>query len=85
MDMRFHWLRCRDAQDQFQYYWRPSSQNWADYWTNHFPASHHINMRLELLTPARYFEYLKRRRMKVVRAVKLAQVIADSSPTTRVC
>jgi hypothetical protein len=21
MDMRFHWLRCRDAQDQFRYYW----------------------------------------------------------------
>ena len=39
MNMRFHWLRCGDAQYQFRYYWRPGSQNWADYWTKHFPAS----------------------------------------------
>jgi hypothetical protein len=41
MDMRFHWLRCRAAQDQFCYYWRPGTQNLADYWTKHHPASHH--------------------------------------------
>jgi len=41
MDMRFHWLRCRDAQGQFQYYWRPGTQNLADYFTKHHPASHH--------------------------------------------
>ena len=29
MDMRFHWLRCRDAQGQFRYYWRPGTQNRA--------------------------------------------------------
>ena len=85
MDMRFHWLRYRDAQDQFQYYWMLGSQNWADYWTKHFPASHHKNMRPELLTPARHIEDLQRRRMNAVRAVELAQVIADSSPTTKVC
>ena len=85
METRFHWLRCRDAQDQFRYYWRPGSQNWADYWTKYFPAFHHINMRPEFLTPARHLEYIKRRQMKVVCAVKLAQVISDSGPTTRVC
>ena len=85
MDMRFHWLRCRDAQEQFRYYWRRGSQNWADYWTKHFPASHHINMRPEFLTPARHLEDLKRRRMKASPAVELAQVLADSSPATRVC
>jgi len=41
MDMRFHWLRCRDVQGQFRYYWRPGTQNLADYWTKHHPASHH--------------------------------------------
>ena len=52
MDVRLHWLRCHNAQDQFRYYWRPGSQNWADYWTKHFPASHHINMHPEFFTPA---------------------------------
>ena len=80
MDMRFNWLRCRDAQDQFRYYWRPGSQNWADYWTKHFSASHHINMRPKLLTPERHLEDLKRRRMKESCAVELAQVLSDSSP-----
>ena len=27
MDMRFHWLRCRDAQGQFRYYWKPGTMN----------------------------------------------------------
>jgi hypothetical protein len=41
MNMRFHWLRCHDAQGQFCYYWRPGTQNLADYFTKHHPASHH--------------------------------------------
>jgi hypothetical protein len=41
MDMRFHWLHCRKAQDQYQFYWRPGTQNLADYWTKHHAASHH--------------------------------------------
>ena len=41
MDMRFHWLRCRDAQGQFRHYWRPGTQNLADYFTKHHPATHH--------------------------------------------
>ena len=84
-DMRFHWLWCPDAQEQFMYYWRPGSQNWADHWTKHFPAFHYINMRPEFLIPARKLEDLKRQRMKASRAFKLAQVLADSSPATRVC
>ena len=30
---RFYWLRCRDAQGQFRYYWMPGAQNLADYFT----------------------------------------------------
>jgi hypothetical protein len=41
MDMRFHWLCCFSAQDQYRYYWRPGTQNLADYWTKHHPAKHH--------------------------------------------
>ena len=50
MDMRFHWLNCREAQKQFHFYWRPGGQNLADYWTKHHPASHYQNMRAEFLT-----------------------------------
>jgi hypothetical protein len=25
MDMRFHWLHCREAQDQYRFYWRPGT------------------------------------------------------------
>jgi hypothetical protein len=49
MDMRFNWLKCREAQEQFRFYWRPGGQNLADYWTKHHPASHHQNMRAEFL------------------------------------
>jgi hypothetical protein len=50
MDMRFHWLRCRDAQGQFRYYWRPGPTNLADYWTKHHPTSHHVEKRPTILT-----------------------------------
>ena len=32
MDMRFHWLRCRSAQQQFHIYWKPGGQNLAEYY-----------------------------------------------------
>ena len=50
MDMRFHWLRCRDSQSQFRYYWRPGPDNLADYWTKHHCAAHHIEKRPTILT-----------------------------------
>ena len=59
MDMRFHWLRCRDAQGQFRYYWRPGTQNLADYWTKHHPASHHTAFRPQILTSPSDPEYTK--------------------------
>eukprot|EP00956_Cyclotella_meneghiniana_P017217 scaffold27841_cov34-Cyclotella_meneghiniana.AAC.3 len=52
MDMRFHWLRDRECQEQFRFYWRPGKTNYADYWTKHHLPSHHVNMRKEFLTPA---------------------------------
>jgi hypothetical protein len=59
MDMRFHWLRCRSAQDQYRFYWRPGTQNIADYWTKHHPASHHKSFRPQILTSATDPEYQK--------------------------
>jgi uncharacterized protein YaaQ len=50
MDMRFHWLRDREAQEQFRIYWRPGKANRGDYWTKHHPPSHHVEVRPEILT-----------------------------------
>jgi len=44
MDMRFHWLRDREAQDQFRFYWRPGTTNDGDYYTKHHAPSHHQNI-----------------------------------------
>jgi hypothetical protein len=30
MDMRFHWLRCREAQQQFCFFWHPGKTNLAN-------------------------------------------------------
>jgi hypothetical protein len=50
MDMRFNWLRCRDSQGQFQYYWHPGHANRADYWTKHHSTAHHIKKQPSILT-----------------------------------
>ena len=40
--MRLHWLRCREAQGQFKFYWDKGSNNLADYHTKHHPPAYHI-------------------------------------------
>ena len=60
MDMRFHWLRDRANQKQFRFYWRPGTTNRGDYFTKHHPASHHRNMRPELLTPHKVLMALRK-------------------------
>ena len=59
MDMQFHWLWCRDTQGQYRFYWRPGTQNLADYWTKHHPASHHKLFRPQILTSPTDPEYQK--------------------------
>jgi hypothetical protein len=59
MDMRFHWLRDRECQNQFRIYWRPGKLNYADYWTKHHPAKHHQNIRRDFLTPYLALEMLR--------------------------
>ena len=61
MDMRFHWLRDRECQQQFRFYWRPGKLNYADYWTKHHSAKHHRNVRREYLTPMVTLEYNRQR------------------------
>jgi hypothetical protein len=59
MDMQFHWLHCHSTQDQYRFYWRPRTQNIADYWTKHHPASHHKSFRPQILTSATDPKYQK--------------------------
>ena len=49
MDMRFHWLRCREAQRHIEFLWRRGKFNRADYHTKHHPATHHREKRGEYL------------------------------------
>ena len=44
-DMRYHWLRDRQTQNQFQFYWQPSKDNNADYFTKHHATTHHQHIR----------------------------------------
>ena len=43
--MRLHWLRDREAQRQFQFFWEKGNCNYADYFTKHHPVSHHKTIR----------------------------------------
>lgn len=45
MDMRLWWLRCRESQGQFRYYWGPGTTNHADYPTKAHPDVYHESMR----------------------------------------
>jgi hypothetical protein len=59
MDMRFWWLRDRDEQEQFRYFWRPGTTNRGDYWTKHHCSAHHQEKRDEILTPLYIIQALR--------------------------
>ncbi|KAK1740972.1 hypothetical protein QTG54_008224 [Skeletonema marinoi] len=59
MDMRFHWLRDRQCQEQFRIYWKPGKLNYADYWTKHHAAKHHADIRSEFITPQKVLDTFK--------------------------
>jgi hypothetical protein len=41
MNMRFYSIKDRVKQGQFNVYWGPGFQNWADYFTKHHSPAHH--------------------------------------------
>ena len=45
IDMRFYWIQDRIKMGHFHVFWRPGSENLADYWTKHHPTAHHREMR----------------------------------------
>ena len=78
MDMRFHWLRDRECQNQFRIYWRPGPLNLADYHTKQHPGSHHRNVRPEFLTSP---EQVRKELNKVSKGLKGGH----NDPSARVC
>ena len=44
-DLRLHWLRCRDAQAQFRFYWDKGPNNNGDYSSKHHPDIYHETKR----------------------------------------
>ena len=43
MDLRFHWLKCCESQEQFRFYWAPGYLNWGYYSTKHHTPIYHTN------------------------------------------
>jgi hypothetical protein len=52
-DMRYHWLKDRIAQRQFNLYWQKGATNAADYFSKHHPPAHHRRERQRYLLPTR--------------------------------
>ena len=48
-EMRYHWLKDRISQKQFNLYWAPGKTNTADYFSKHHPPAHHKLMRSQYL------------------------------------
>ena len=46
-DMRFNFLKCREAQNQFYLVWRKGKFNRADYHSKRHPTHHYIRKRSE--------------------------------------
>ena len=45
MYLRLYWLRCREAQGQFRFFWAPGGENWGDYYMKHHHPIHHESKR----------------------------------------
>ena len=42
IDMNFHWLRCRESQRQFRFFWAAGKLNLGDYSTKKHPPMYHL-------------------------------------------
>ena len=47
MDRRLHWIRFRESQGQFRYYWASGNLNCGDYSTKHHPPLYHESTRMQ--------------------------------------
>jgi hypothetical protein len=54
IDMRFYWVRDRVKHGHFLVYWRPGTENLADYFTKHHPTAHHHLVPNTFLHPTKW-------------------------------
>jgi hypothetical protein len=76
MGMKYHWLRDRECQGQFQHYWVPGKENNGDYVTRHHAAIHHQATRPTFLTNISTLQALRQ---------QLSQQLTGNLPVARVC
>ena len=50
-DVQYHWLCDPATKKELQVKWDPGKYNKADYYTKHFPPTHHIRMQKTLFLP----------------------------------
>ena len=58
-DCCLHWLRCRESQGQFRYYWASGSLNWGDYSTKHHPPLYHESKRMQFSVFTDSIKYIR--------------------------
>ena len=51
-DLRLHLLRCREAWNQFHFYWDKGPNNWDNYSTKHHPPVFHESKRTQFADAA---------------------------------
>ena len=61
MDMWFEWLKDREANEQFRFFWRERKTNLADYFIKHHSPAHHCNVRADFLTRVADLKELRER------------------------
>ncbi len=61
MDIKYHWLRCRESQGQFCHYWALGKTNNGDHVTKHHAPIHHQATRPIFLTPIKILQELRGR------------------------
>jgi hypothetical protein len=83
MDMLFHWLRCREAQSQFQFFWRPGTTKLANYWAKHHCAAHHIEQHPKFLMPQSMITDLQASKQRATHTRTFAQPQTCSSSSVK--
>ena len=63
-DMNNCYMRDKQDQKQFRYYWREGPKNDADYQTKHHCSAHHQEKRFSYLTPRDVVDTLRRQQGK---------------------
>ena len=75
--MRFDWLKCRSTQLQYNIYWAPGQENFANYFTKHHPQARHIALHSISLAPNKASNLLS-----MQGCIKVCTILAPSKAVT---